>query len=332
MKQWRVGLIGCGWAGQQHGQAMLTLKDRVELCAVADTNLELAAAKAETWQTPLWLDDYRELLDPTQLDAVAICLPHDLHAPVALDALKAGLHVVVEKPLATSLAEADAMIAAAQKAGAQLMVAENVRYDQTYRRVVELIEAGTVGDIFMIRISREHEMHDYLRQRPWFLQQSSAGIMVSGGIHDFELLRMLGGEIEHVYGLTGLKVLPEMAADDTSLALVGLRSGAAAVIAESFSLKTPEPGVHGAVYGSQGSLWFYKDQIQLYTATHDGQPELVEKITVPVRNTFEVEWVHFLDCLDHNTEPMTSGREQRKPLAAVLATYESFRRGERVYL
>jgi len=332
MKRWRVGLIGCGWAGEQHAQAMKRLDERVALAALADVRADLAETKAGEWQVPVWTDHYPELLDPNKLDLVNICLPHDLHASVAIEAMEAGLHVLIEKPLATSLAEADAMLAVAEQAGVKLMVAENVRYDRTYLKVVELIEAGALGDLFMIRISREHEMHDYLRQRPWFLQQESGGIMVSGGIHDYELLRMVGGEIKHVYGLTARKVLPEMAADDTSLALVRLQSGAAAILAESFSLKTPRPGVHGTIHGSQGSLWFYKEQIELYQASSDGRPERVEAMAVPAENTFEAEWRHFIDCLEHDREPLTNGWEQRKPLAAVLATYESFRRGERVYL
>jgi predicted dehydrogenase len=332
MKQWRVGLIGCGWAGEQHVQAMRGLGEQVVLAALADLRADLAEAKAREWQVPVWTDHYPDLLDPNRVDLVNICLPHDLHASVAIEAMEAGLHVLIEKPLATSLAESDAMLVAAEWARVKLMVAENVRYDPTYLKVVELIEAGVLGDLFMIRLSREHEMHNYLRQRPWFLQQQSGGIMVSGGIHDYELLRMLGGEIEHVYGLTARKVLPEMAADDTSLALVGLHSGAAAALAESFSLKTPWPGLHGVVHGSQGSLWFYKEQIELYRASSDGQPERVEEIVVPAENTFEAEWRHFIDCLEHDREPLTNGREQRKPLVAVLATYESFRQGKRIYL
>jgi predicted dehydrogenase len=304
----------------------------VALCAVADTDPDRAAALAEAWEVPQWTVDYRDLLDAAHLDAVILCLPHDLHVAVAVEALEAGLHVLVEKPLATSLAEADAMINTADRAGKQLMVAETVRFDPTYRRIAEIIRAGELGDLFLIRIAREHEMHDYLRQRPWFLQQKSGGIMVSGGIHDYELLRMLGGEIEHVYGLVARSTLPEMVADDTSLAVIGLRSGAAASLTESFSLKTAEPGVHGTAHGSRGSLWFYKERIELYTAAADGEPDLVQRIHVPAHNNFEAECAHFLDCLESGDEPLTSGRDQRKPLAAVLATYESFRTGQRIYL
>jgi predicted dehydrogenase len=332
MKRWRLGIIGCGWAGEQHMRAMRQLPERAELCALSDVDQERVESTAREWGVPVARVDYRALLDRDLLDAVSLCLPHQLHASAAIAAAEAGLHVLVEKPLATTLAEADGMIDAAAAYGVQLMVAENTRFDATAIRAADLIRSGALGDLFLVRISREHQMHDYLRQRPWFLQETSGGIMVSGGVHDFELLRMLAGEVEHVYGLAGHKVLEEMVADDTSVALAGMQDGAAAVLVESFSLRTSTPGVHASVHGSQGSLWFHGDRLKLYTAAQDGHPERVEEIVIPARDTFQAEIVHFLDCLDSGREPLTSGREERKPLAAVLATYASMKQSERIYL
>jgi predicted dehydrogenase len=292
----------------------------------------VAEAQAAAWGAPRWTTGYQKLLATGQLDAVSICLPHHLHASAVLAAAEAGLHVLVEKPLATTLAEADAMIEAAAQQGVCLMVAENVRFDATYQRVAEIVQTGALGELFLVRISREHQMHEYLRARPWFLEQPSGGILASGGIHDFELLRMVAGEIEHVYALAPAKVFPEMVADDTSVVLAGLANGAAAVLVESFALRTPTPGVQGAIHGAAGSLWFSGDTIQLYRNVEDGQPEAVETIAIAPTNTFHAELAHFLDCLDSGSTPITSGVEERKPLAAVLAAYESVRRGERVYL
>ncbi len=331
-RRWRTGIVGCGWAGERHARTLSKLPERATLCAVADVDAEIAQARAQDWHVPVWTDDYRQLLDPERLDAIIICLPHHLHAPATIAAAKAGLHVLVEKPLATTTIEADAMIAAADAAGVQLMVAETVRYNATYLKAAELVRCGTLGDLFLVRISREHHMRDYLRQRPWFLKQPTAGILYSGGTHDFEILRMLAGEVEHVYGLAGFKVLPEMSGDDTSVALAGLRNGAAAVITESFSLRTPHPGVHITAHGSQGSMWLHRGRIQLYRAAHDGQGEQIEELDVPPGDTFLAEMAHFYDCLDDGSEPITSGRDQRKPLLAVLATHASLQRGERVYL
>src|SRR5262249_25947718 len=188
MQRWRIGLIGCGWAGQQHARALRAMGDRGQLCALADVDTQLARELAKEWRTPAWTANYRELLTRPEIDAVSLCLPHSLHAPVAIQAAQAGKHVLVEKPLATTLKEADAMIAAAQSAGVCLMVAENVRFDPVYLRAIELIRAGSLGELFLIRISREHQKHLYMQQRPWFLREAAGSILFSGGIHDFELL------------------------------------------------------------------------------------------------------------------------------------------------
>jgi UDP-N-acetylglucosamine 3-dehydrogenase len=328
----RIGIIGCGWAGDKHARAVRQVPDRMQVHGVADIDPRKAQVCAREWQVPVWTADYAQLLDPGHLDAVSICLPHQLHAPVAIAAAQAGLHVLVEKPLATTLDEADAMIAAADTAGVQLMVAENVRFDNSYIKAAQLIASGALGDLFLVRIAREHQMHAYLRQRPWFLQEPSAGIMYSGGVHDLELLRLLAGEIRHIFGFAGPKALPEMAADDTSVALAELQSGVIATIVESFSLRTSTPGVHGTAHGSLGSMWFHQDRIRLYNSPMDGQSNQVSELVIPQRDTFQAEIEHFCDCIETGAEPITSGREQRKPLAAVLAAYASFRTGQRITL
>jgi myo-inositol 2-dehydrogenase/D-chiro-inositol 1-dehydrogenase len=195
-----------------------------------------------------------------------------------------------------------------------------------------LLRAGVVGNLFLIRIQREHQMRDYLRARPWFLTEPMGGILMSGGVHDFELLRMLAGEIAHVYALLPRKVYEEMRADDTSVVVAGLVNGATATLVESFAIRTPTPGVRGAVYGTEGTLWFREGLIQLYRAGQDGHMDAVETIQVAPVDAFAAEISHFLDCLDTGATPITSGEEERKPLAAVLAAYASIAGGERIYL
>ena len=341
-KTWRVGIIGCGWAGEQHVRAVGELPGRATVVAAADIHEQAAKSLAQTHRIEHWTSDYRELLAERGLDAVAVCLPHHLHAPVSIEAAASGLHVLVEKPLANTLEEADRMIAASEGAGKVLMVAENVRFEAQYRRAAEIIEAGVIGAPFLFRVSREHQMHAYLYARPWFLREPSGGITYSGGVHDFELIRSLGGEIERVYAVRAPKVLKEMSGDDTSVAIADLASGAKAVLTESFSIRTPYPGVHGEVFGDKGSLWFYGEELRLYTSDQDGQPELLERIVLGgdaprearmahQGDTFVAEWVHFLDCLDGiEATPITSGREGRKPLAVVLAAYRSMELGRPV--
>lgn len=326
--KFNIGLIGLGWAGERHARAVLSHPDRVQLTALSEIDSERLSSQASARHVPAAFTDYHALLAQPELDAVIISLPHHLHAEAATAALQLGLHVLIDKPLAASLLEADAMIDAAEASHRVLMVAENVRFDPLYHKAAELIQQGALGEIFLVRISREHFMHEYLRQRSWFLRDPAGGIMMSGGIHDFEILRMLVGEVRSVYAVAAPRMLYEMHADDTSLAVVEIECGIRAIIQESFSTHTPEPGVHTVVYGRDGSLWFYKDHLQLYRSIQDGQPERIENFQVMSPDTFSLILEHFLDGLDDPTAPSPiTALEQRKPLAAVLAAYRSMHTG-----
>lgn len=333
MRRLNVGIIGFGWAGGQHARALSQLSDRAQLVGVAESNVSKLQRVPQVENRLFLTPDYRELLSLPQLDAVSICLPHNLHAPIAIEAAKAGRHILVEKPLATNVSDAEAMITAANSAGVVLMVAENVRFDATYQAVASRLQQGLLGPLFLIRIAREHNRRAYLRERPWFLVDDDAGIMMSGGIHDLELLRMLGGEIEHIYGVQGTKAFPEMNADDNSVAVASLHSGVVGIIVETFGLRTPRPGVFGSVHGQRGSLWFEETRLRLYRGDVDGEQNAVETVNIQPQDTFVAEMAHFLDCLRiPQHEPVTSGHRALAALAAVQAVYESMRTGRRVYL
>ena len=328
----RIGIAGCGWAGERHARALLEFPERAVIVAVADVDESVAEARAEEWRAEAWYRDYQSLIASADLDAVSLCLPHALHADASVTAASAGLHVLVEKPLAHSIAAAREMIVAADRAGVVLMVAETVRFNPALVRAAELVKAGLVGDVLLLRVERLHRMHYYLRARPWFLSDPAAGIMMSGGIHDFETVRMLGGEIEHVYALRARQDLVEMYADDSSVALVGLKSGAVATVIESFSARTYDTSVQIEVVGSKASMWIEGGSIRVYRGDSDGDPALLREVAVEPGDAFRNEIDHFLDCVRSGCEPLTNGRDQLAPLAAVCAAYRSMETGRRVYL
>jgi myo-inositol 2-dehydrogenase/D-chiro-inositol 1-dehydrogenase len=316
-----IALIGAGWAGTRHAEAYRALPDRGRIVAVVDTRAAIARARARDWGVPFATDDLAATLARPDVDAVDICLPHMLHAEVTEAALAAGKHVLVEKPFATSLAEADAMIQAAARARRFLMVAENVRYDAVYLRMAQLIAAGAIGVPFLCRICRDHHLHESLRARPWFLTDPTGGIMWSGGIHDIETVRMLMGDapFREVYATAARGTLAEMTADDTSVGVFRMDGGGVALLSESFSTHAP----HGArirveVFGPGGSLLTDGDGA-LTVVTPDGTR--IEQVTM--ENTFTAEIRHFLDCIRVGDEPATAAWAMRPGLAAILAAQTS---------
>lgn len=317
-----VALIGAGWAGNRHAAGYRALPDCGRIVAVMDTRLDVAEESAREWGAHLATDNLITALDRPDVQAVDICLPHALHADAALAALAAGKHVLVEKPFATSTPEADAMIDAAARARRILMVAENVRYDAVYLRMTELIFSGAIGAPFLCRISRDHQMHESLRARPWFFTDPTGGIMWSGGIHDIETVRMLMGDapIQEVYATAARKTLAEMTTDDTSVGLFRMEGGGVAVLSESFSTHAPSgERIRAEVFGPDGSLMTEGDGALTIVAPGGGT--WIERI--PREDAFTAEIRHFLDCIRTGDEPATAAWAMRPGLAAILAAQAS---------
>jgi predicted dehydrogenase len=326
-EQLNVGVIGCGWAGEQHARAYSSLGD-VKILALADVVESKAKDLATRWGTDASYGDYEKMLRDPGIGAVSICLPHYLHSAVSVEAAEAGKHILCEKPMANNLDEADAMIRAAKKAGVTLMVAETVRFRSINLKLKEMMEQNYIGEVFLARIFRDHEMHDYVRKRPWFLDKEKAGggIWMSGGIHDVDALRMLVGEVETISLFQAKSVFPEMEGDDTVAALLRFENDAVGVITESFSTKTFRPlssnGCPRVLNGSTGTITVISDDIEIYGGKLGNLNSSI-RVKVEKTDTFVEEIKHFISCIRRGEEPITSGEEERRTLAVVCAGYES---------
>jgi len=189
----RVGVIGLGWAGQQHLEAYAA-RDDVDVVGIAGLETDLRAELAEKFDVPLAIADWAQLIAEADLDAVSIALPTFLHAPVTIAALDAGVHVLSEKPMARDAAEADDMVAAARRAGRVLEVAFNQRHRGDLAALAEQVEAGNLGRVYHARAS-------WMRRAgiptlgSWFTNRDMAGggPLIDLGVHVLDAtLRMMG--------------------------------------------------------------------------------------------------------------------------------------------
>ncbi|MEA2530358.1 MAG: hypothetical protein QOG89_2002, partial [Thermomicrobiales bacterium] len=152
MRPLRVGVIGAGTiALSAHLPAIARLKGRVELVAIADVRAEVAEQAAARYGAEAAYGDYRQLLDRTDIDLVDICTPEFLHAEQTIAAAAAGKHVLCEKPMAATVAEADAMLDACRRAGVRLMIAHSRRFTPRYQRIRTAIDRGDVGEVRFVR-------------------------------------------------------------------------------------------------------------------------------------------------------------------------------------
>jgi UDP-N-acetyl-2-amino-2-deoxyglucuronate dehydrogenase len=314
----RVALIGCGGISAEHARAARELPELLRYTVAVDEDPSRASTRAAEAGAEA-LTDWRAALQRADVDAVDICLPHDLHAEVAVAAARAGKHVLVEKPLATTMADADAMLAAAREAGVVLMVAFCERYMPLYQRVKEIVASGALGRPLMARIDHNQWVvappGHWIRSR----QRLGGGCVSSAGCHRLDLLRWFLGEPEAVSAMTVQR--PEQMEGEVG-GLVNLRfpSGAIGNLAILWSALLPPWYEELWIDGEEGRLHTHGG---LHVASRRTGTD--EVLLVPAGDGFTGELRHFAECVRDGRMPLTSGEDARKTLAVCLAAYESER-------
>ncbi len=204
----RVAIVGCGRISDLH-QLGYRGRDDAKIVAVCDTNKSQAKKKAKEWQVEKVYTRFEDVLEDREVDAVELLTPHHLHCPMTVQAAQAGKHISVQKPMALSAAEADEMIAAANKAGVILRVYETFVFYPPAVRAKQMIDAGEIGEIRAIRMHVSTGTADSSWKVPlsswvWRLNEKQCGggpLVFDHGYHLFSLGYYLGGPVEKVYRL-----------------------------------------------------------------------------------------------------------------------------------
>jgi predicted dehydrogenase len=234
----RIGVVGAGIIGASHKKAILGNSECI-LAAACDLDVEKARAMAEGTDARVYTD-YRVMAESEELDAVILNLPHFLHAPVSVYFLEKGIAVLVEKPMANTVAECDEMIAASKKSGAPLAVGHVQRYFNAYRALREIIASGKLGKLCQITETRNI---NYFPNRPaWFLDKKKAGggIIMNYGAHTLDkVFYATGLEVESV-AAAGNNFLTDDTVEATAQMLVRFCGGVSGVFSYS--------GTHGPSY------------------------------------------------------------------------------------
>lgn len=228
----RIGIVGAGIIGVSHKKAMMKNSDCC-LAAVCDVAIEKAQSLVEGTDIPVFAD-YKEMSEKVELDAVILNLPHFLHKEVTVYFLERKIAVLVEKPMANSVEECDAMIAASQKTGTPLAVGHVQRYFAAYRALRDIIASEKLGKLCLVTESRN--VHYFAESRPkWFLNKSKAGggITMNYGAHSIDkLLYATGASIEKV-AANGNNLLNDADVEAAAQILLKLSNGASASLSYS---------------------------------------------------------------------------------------------------
>src|SRR5687767_3122724 len=222
----RTAIVGCGKVGHIHAAALTTLKES-ELVAVCDSDMERAREFGARYGVAAFADT-AEMVARSRVEAVVVCTPHPLHAPPTLAAAAAGAHVLVEKPLAASLEDCDAMIAACRSAGVRLGVVSQRRFFEPVMRMKRAVEEGKIGRPVLgevVMLSWRDE--SYYRSDPWRGKWSTegGGVLINQSPHHIDILQWLMGPVEEVTGYWANVNHPSVEVEDTAAAAIRFRGG-----------------------------------------------------------------------------------------------------------
>lgn len=307
-KQLRAGVIGVGAMGKNHARLYSEFHG-VQLVGVADANETLVASIARSYSCKPYAD-YHDLLDEN-LDVASIVVPTTFHKKVALDAIRKGINILVEKPIADTVEHADEIIKAAHKKGVKLMVGHVERFNPAIMKLKELIDGGLLGKVVSISAKRVGPYSPRIRD---------VGIVLDLGTHDIDIMSYLYGEkIKQVYASAGSVVHSH---EDHAIITLSFDSGSSGVIDTNWL--TPHKVRNLTVIGSQGIAEV--DCIGQTLRIFD--QEWIRDAKIEKDEPLRLELMHFIDCVRHDKKPLVSGENGRHALEVALAAVESAKTGK----
>ncbi len=335
-KKLTAAVIGCGSIAQHlHLPGYAKRKDIIQL-AGADPVAERRDEVQAKYPAARLYTDHREMLATEHPDVVSVCTPNVFHAEHAIAALEAGAHLLLEKPMTLTLAEARAVAKTAEKTGRQVMIGFSHRFNKKNWKVKELLDAGAIGEPFMIRIRFAHNgPFPGWAKSDWFYQPELAGggALFDMGIHAIDLCHWLIGPITSVASVMGTLRKP-IALDDNAVMALEFGARAQGYIEVGW---TSGPGFCGLeIYGDKGTIINnYPDPLRVCKGVIS--PDLADRVdfkweTVkPERgaDTWAIEIDHFIDTLRAGA-PFAMGLDAGiSALAIALAAIDSAKTGRR---
>jgi len=349
MKKTRVAIIGTGNISRTHIKAYQKLEN-VEIVAACDINRKRVEDFCRDNSIPGVYHDHNELLEKEKPDAISICTWNNSHARIAIDALRAGSHVLCEKPLAMNRHEAEEMKKTAEETGKLLMVGFVRRFDQGTEIARDFINSGRLGDVYYAKTGCIRRCGN---PTGWFADKSKSGggPLIDLGVHMIDLCRYLMGKPETagVYGVTFENIGPRADikmlrryrpadvgtvcdVEDFASALIRFRNGAALSVEVSFTLHTANEKLYCEIFGTKAGIEI-APEVRISGSEEGYNTDLTPVFSKDTNNfqaMFDRQIEHFIDCTEGKAEcisPVEDGVELMKILDAV---YESARTGREI--
>jgi UDP-N-acetyl-2-amino-2-deoxyglucuronate dehydrogenase len=360
-KVFKFGVVGCGSIGPTHGAAIRQIPEEAELIAVADVIPDRAQAMAQKFDIKRVYSSFEQILADKDIDVVCICTPSGMHADMSIQAMEAGKHVVVEKPMEITLEACDRMIAASNKTGKTLTVISQHRFDAATQLVKEAIDTGKLGKILLAdahvkwwRTQEYYDSGDWRGTWKW----DGGGALMNQGVHTVDVLQYLVGGVNKLWAQTRTGAHTKIEVEDIAVACLDFACGAVGTFTATTAAYKGHP-VRIDIYGTEGSAIIEGDRLKSMVLKNGqvlaGEEAAAHAVSVARGGTASVKdeaagrqqtakqgatWgdahrgqiQNFLNAIRTGTKPLIDGCAARKPVEIVLSFYKSQRSGQPVEL
>ncbi|QLB12664.1 myo-inositol 2-dehydrogenase [Bisgaardia hudsonensis] len=330
----KVGIIGAGRIGRVHSESITKYVKGAEIKAISDIRVtDELKDWARTMGIPNVYDDYKQILQDPEIDAVLVCSSTNTHAPISIEAAQAGKHIFCEKPVDANVERIKEVLSEVEKAGVKFQVGFNRRFDHNFKAIKDHVVSGKIGEPHLIRVtSRDPDAP------PIEYVKVSGGMFFDMTIHDFDMIRYLSGsEVIEVYVAGGVLVDPEIgkAGDiDTAVITLKLANGAIGVIDNS------RKAVYGydqraEVFGSKGAVQTANDTNS--TAIYSSDTGVIAEkpkyfFLERYMQSFADEMICFVDSVVNNKPTLVNGNDGLQPVLIAIAAKKSLDEGRPIKL
>lgn len=341
----RYGLIGCGRIAPNHIEAARNCGiDIVAICDIVTDRMIETSKRSGFSENIRFYEDYRQMLAQEELELVAICTESGKHASIALDCIAAGCHVIIEKPIALSLSDADDVIEAGHREGVVVCACHQNRFNKSIIKIREAVEEGRFGRLLHgaahIRWNRGKQYYDQDEWRGTWEQDG--GVLMNQCIHNIDLLRwMMGDDIDEVFAFTDNLNHPYLETEDLGLALIKFSNGAYGLIEGTSNVYPSNLEETLYLFGEKGTVkaggksvnkideWRFGDgkdtAEEIKARYHENPPNVYGFGHTPL-------YEDVVQAINEHREPYITGEDGRRALELVLAIYKSSSLGTSVKL
>ncbi|PCJ20644.1 MAG: oxidoreductase [Candidatus Cloacimonadota bacterium] len=338
----KFALVGCGRIAKRHSEllGMGQIED-ASLVAVCDILEEKSKAIGEKFNIPYYTD-MDEMMQKEDIDVVTILTESGYHARDTINLAKYGKHIVVEKPMALTIDDADDMIMACERNDCKLFVVKQNRFNVPVVKLREALDQGRFGKLFMgtvrVRWCRDQ---NYYSQAPWRgTWAMDGGVITNQASHHVDLLEWMMGKVDSVYA-KGIQALADIEAEDTAAVILKFRNGGIGIIEATTAIRPKDLEGSLSIMGEKGSVeigGFAVNQMihWNFNEEHEGDKEVKNKYSVNPPNIYgfghQSYYEHVVDCIKNNKKHLVDGLEGRKSVEIISAIYESMETRKEVFL